>query len=166
MFFSIFSFLFFLIETSLASCKFKFIHNASEFIEFSNETYYGISYSEYTVYLVNDIDFSSLSQQFIPAYLFQGTFDGQGHVVRNLVANSLSFYLFGLFGNSDGTTIRNVVVDSSCSFSSSYVSSSYGGYVAGIMGGCNPVNRPCVIENSVNMANLKFTGRVYIHVYM
>ena len=45
---------------------------------------------------------------------FQGVFVGQGHKMGNLVMNSLLVHV-GLFGYTDGATIRNVVLGSSCS---------------------------------------------------
>ena len=81
------------------------------------------------MFLDADIDFSDgLSEQFEPIgksnnYFFQGTFEGQGHTISNLAVNSSSEYV-GLFGYSKEATIRNVVMDSSCSVVSSYSGSS------------------------------------------
>lgn len=117
--------LFLLFETSLAACKYKFIHNASELVEFSNDVNGGTSYSGYTVYLVADIKFDyTLSQQFKPIGFsdnyFHGTFDGQGYVISALTISSSSFRYTGLFGVSTGITIKNVVIDNTCSFTSTY----------------------------------------------
>lgn len=110
-------------EISLA-CKYKFIHNASELIQFSNDVNSGTTYEGYTVYLVADINFNNaLSKKFEPIGNFQGTFDGQGYVVRNLVIES-SFRTTGLFGYLYGwVIIKNTVLDSSCSFTSSFTTS-------------------------------------------
>ena len=73
--------------------------------------------------LDSDIDFSGgLSQKFEPigkdlTNHFTGTFDGQRHIIRNLTIVTSSNYA-GLFGYSEGVTIRNLVIDSSCSFTS------------------------------------------------
>ena len=100
------------------------IKNASELIELSKNVNYGTSYSGKTVFLCADIDFSGgLSEQFEPirnSNSFQGTFDGQGYTISNLVMNSSSQDV-GLLGFSYRATIRNVVLDDSCSVVSSFM---------------------------------------------
>ena len=105
------------------------IDSAEGLIELSNAVDSGNDYSGTTVFLYSDIDFSGgLSEQFEPigygSNYFQGTFDGQGHIINNIAVSSSSQYV-GLFGYSNGgTTIRNIVLDSSCSAVSSYSDSS------------------------------------------
>ena len=137
------------------------IKNTTEFIQFSKNVarYFGT-----TVFLDADIDFSGgLSEQFEPigtseSISFQGTFDGQGHTISNLVVNSSSSQDVGLFGYSYRRTIKNIVLDSSCSIVSSY-NNSNSVYVGGIVGMCYD----CVIENIVNMASVSFTGNISSH---
>ena len=68
----------------------------------------GTSYSGITVYLDADIDLSGV--EFEPIGIddksnhFNGTFDGQGHVIYNLKMNSSSAYI-GLFGYSLSGTL-------------------------------------------------------------
>ena len=131
------------------------IKNASDLIEFSKNVNNGTNYTGTTVFLDADIDFSGgPSEQFDHigcSYYFQGTFDGHGHTISSLAIKSSLWYV-GLFGNSNRATIRNVVLDSSCSVVSSYNGSSY---VGGIIGHCYS----CVIENTINMASVSFTGK-------
>ena len=144
------------------------IKNTSEFIQFSNNVSSGISYLGTTVFLDADLD---LSQQLEPigyyksnsdCKSFQGTFDGQGHTISNLAINSSSEYV-GLFGHSRGATIRNVVLDGSCSFVNSYSGSSDSNVcTGGIIGQCSD----CSIENTVNMANISFTGNTSSNLYI
>lgn len=128
-----------LFGASLGTCKYKFIHDASELIEFSNDVNDGTNYASCTVYLAGDIVFDEeLSKSFEPigktdSKNFIGTFDGQGYVIRNLTLSSSSYKYTALFGYSAGTTIQNVVIDDSCSFSSYFYSSDYG-YVTSILG--------------------------------
>ena len=62
---------------------------------------------------------------------FQGVFDGQGHRIENLVCDLPDEDYVGFFGIiGDGANIRNLVIDSSCSFTG-------GAFVAGIAGGSN-----------------------------
>ena len=114
------------------------IKNASELIELSKNVNYGTSYSGKTVFLCADIDFSGgLSEQFEPigtSNSFQGTFDGQGYTISNLAINS-SFEYVGLFGFSNDATIKNVVLDDSCSVVNSFIGNA-NIRVAGIVGVC------------------------------
>ena len=134
------------------------ITTAEQLITFANSVNNGTSYYGTTVYLGSDIDFtSSLSQQFEPigkneTKYFQGTFDGKGYTIKNLVLNPSLGYV-GLFGYSGGATIKNLVIDSSCSILSTYSSSSTAD-VGGIVGYCIS----CSVESIVNMANITFTG--------
>ena len=135
------------------------INSATDLIQFSNNVNSGTNYSGTTVFLDADIDLSGdLSEQFEPIGKydtnnpFQGTFDGQGYTTSNLLMNSSSHHI-GLFGFSNGATIRNVIVmDSSYSFVSSY-SGLDNIRVGGIAGRCER----CAIENIVNMASVSFT---------
>ena len=127
----------------------------------------GTSYYGTTVYLGSDIEFtSSLSNQFQPIGTesrdFRGTFDGQGHVIRNLTITTPSSSLYtGLFGYSGGTvTIKNLVMDSSCSVVSSAVSRYSYTYVGSVLGRCYTVNSGCLVENCVNMGSVTFSGSI------
>ena len=140
------------------------INNAQDLIDFSIDINNGRNYSGSTVYLGSDIDFTpSLSQQFEPigkseSYPFQGTFDGQGHTISNLVLNSSSLYT-GLFGCSEETTIKNVVLDETCSFinsrsSKTSTTASFSGYCAS-----------CIIENVVNMGSVTYIGITTVNFF-
>ena len=101
------------------------VHNASDFIELSNNVNNNVtSYNDTTVLLGDDIDFTGYLEDFNPVgenfdFPFRGAFDGQGHTISNLAVNSSATFV-GLFGVTNGTSFRNVVVDSSCSFLSTY----------------------------------------------
>ena len=81
------------------------LSTASEFIEFAKNVNKGADHSGTTVLLNADIDFSdNSSAQFEPVGIsdtatFAGVFDGQGHVISNLVVNSSSFQYTSLFGS-------------------------------------------------------------------
>ena len=112
------------------------IMSVDEFVQFRRNVNKGSSYSGTTVFL--DSDLSLAGKIFEPigesrSKSFRGVFDGQGHVVSNLNMTSSSQYA-GLFGCSNGLTIKNVVLDSSCSITSSF--SSGWAYVGGIIGYC------------------------------
>ena len=133
------------------------IKNVDDFIQFRDNVSSGTNYSGTTVFL--DTDLSLAGKTFEPigtsnANCFIGTFDGQGHAISNLAITSSSSQYVGLFGYSTGLTIRNVILDSSCSVTST--TDSGGTYVGGILGNCNTINGPCAIENSVNMGSVTF----------
>ena len=150
-------FFFFLCGVAWGSDELR-IHNASELIKLSDNVNSGTSYSGTTIFLDSDIDFSGeLSQQFNPigkddSNCFRGTFDGQGHVISNLIMNSSLQYV-GLFGYSDGSTIKNVVLDESCSITSTRNTGQSS--VGGLIGYCSG---PCNIRNNVNLATITYNG--------
>lgn len=137
-----------------AFCDETRILNANELIGFS-------SYSGKTILLDSDLDFSGdLSRDFKPIgnddhKYSKGVFDGQGHVISGLVMNS-SHKFFGLFGISSGATIKNIVFDSSCSFTNLY-SNGYP-FIGSVIGYCYSEKSPCIIESIVNLASVTFNG--------
>lgn len=133
------------------------IKNAAELVQFSKDVNSGTSYNGTTVCLSSDIDFSgSFSSEFKPIGLnkkfFLGTFDGQGHTISNLAMN-FTGQSGGFFGYSTGTTIRNMIIDGSCSFTSSY---NLNPNLGSVIGQCISKNGTCVVENCVNMGNIVF----------
>lgn len=157
-----FYFFAFLISSLLGCCHADSnairITNASELVGLSTNVNSGSGYMGTTVFLDSDIDFTGILFEPIGkdgTNCFLGTFDGQGHTISNLKVNYASDYT-GLFGHSTGLTIRNVVVDNSCSFSTSQLSGEIN--VGSIIGSCVSSTMGCVIENTVNMANTTFEG--------
>ena len=143
------------------------ITTAQGLIDFSKNVNSGTSYYGSTVYLGSDIDFnSSLSQEFQPigfteTNYFNGTFNGQGNIISNLTITTPSSSEYtGLFGYSGGATIRNVVMDASCSVSSSSYSTFSYTRVGGFIGKCETKDNGCLIENSVNMGSVSFGGSI------
>lgn len=138
------------------------ISNVNDFSSFINNVNTGITYFGTTVILDSDLSLSDISQQIGDYHnYFLGTFDGQGYVITNFALSSSSFssQYTGLFGYSKGTTIRNVVLDSSCSLTNSY-SGPDRVYVGGIIGYCYANKGMCNIENNMNMASVAFSGSI------
>lgn len=84
------------------------------FVEAVNnpETY--ASYSNAYFKLGNDIDFESKEQPVICTSLskaFKGGFDGANYTLRNFVVNSTEETAAGMFGYTDGATIKNIKFD-------------------------------------------------------
>lgn len=143
------------------------INSPKGLIDLSKEVAAGDFHVGVTVFLNNDIDFdeggSSTSDDFEPIgnswkKYFQGTFDGHGYVIRNLNMNSSTEFA-GLFGYSRGLTIRNLVLDSTCTIANAF-NSIYQAYASGAVSYCMPQDRACVVENSVNMADIEFVGYI------
>ena len=105
--------------------------------------------------LVNDIDLDYASaSSWIPiskSYSFVGTFDGNGHCIKNLYSSLYQGGFVGLFGYVRGGTIKNLtvegVIESSCSNQ---------GMIAGFSAGTNYYN--CVAKGRINAKN----GSVYV----
>ena len=75
---------------------------------------------------------------------FKGTFDGQGHTIKNLYQNGWdlgyewgAYGSYGLFGSLDGATVKNVVIEGS----ESYIEGGDVSFIAGSATG------NCVFEN-------------------
>ena len=129
-----------------------------DFADFSKVANSGVNYNGTTVVLRNDIDFSGIRIK--PIGNFIGTFDGQGHVISYYKAKTTSLST-GLFGYSEGTTIKNLVLDDTCSVESSYSSDSgYSGVIAGVIQSCSAYEQDCIIENIVNMGSITFKGKM------
>ena len=140
------------------------IGNGAQLIEFVKDVNIkGVSYEGETVRLLGDIDMTNYSSAFRPigcpnktcAGTFSGTFDGQGHVISNLVVNISDISYVGLFGNSrNGTSIKDTIIDSSCVF---YSAPTYGVYtfsLGSFIGYCSAKDRPCEFSGVVSMAFL------------
>ena len=128
------SLLFVALVNSIAGNEVR-INNVEEFIQFKDNVNSGSSYDGTTVFLDSDLSFAG--KEFEPigtdSNYFRGVFDGQGHVISNLAMTSSPTNYFGLFGYSEGLTIRNVILDSSCSIAGSY-SGSGSIYLGGSLG--------------------------------
>ena len=120
-----FSLLFFIVALCCTvSCSRVIINNVEDFLTLSSEAPNLGNIDE----IVFETDLDLRGQHLFPLGVdasgtctpFQGVLDGQGHVIRNLVMDqkSNSTYCFaGLFCQMTGATVKNLVIDSSCSFS-------------------------------------------------
>ena len=91
------------------------------------------NFSGYTLYLAKDINLEGITHEPIginvengvygkswmtagePNPSFRGTFDGQGHAIRNwTMTGSASYPQYGLFGRLAVAEIRNLIIDGSC----------------------------------------------------
>ena len=147
------------------------IKTGKDLKSFSDSVKSGMTYSGLTVTLEDDIDMNGLEVNQIGGMglRFEGTFDGKGHVIKNLKLDSTSMNTLyaGLFGYSNtGMTVRNLVLDESYSITNELslttklntLEENSAIYIGGIIGYCYARKRECILENSVNMGNVEFHG--------
>ena len=106
--------------------------------------------------LMNDIDMLGIENLHLPIGIstgkkYNGTFDGQGFRIKNMIIerpNDSNIGFFGfLRGNAQNTTVKNLIIDASCTIH---------GYnrVGGITGSCQNNGALITIENVVNEATV------------
>lgn len=146
------------------------ISNVAELISFSNSVNAGTDYYGTTILLTEDMDFTGKSSEFTPIsisanHMFIGTFDGQGHTIRNLeIVSTRSFV--GFFGIlAQGATVKNLVIDSSCSITNK-CDDSYIGTAGSIAGYCSTYSIPCRLLNNINLAPVTFGGSTTDCMYL
>ena len=120
-----------------------------------------------TFYLVCDVDMTGLDWLPIgadtptgnsnPPKYFAGTLDGQGHVIRNLVYENRTggnmVAVTGLFGITKGATVKNLILDESCSFTySGTANDNRTGAIIGWANGSNTIDN-CLSLAAVNGKN-------------
>ena len=113
--------------------------------------------------LTADLDFTGITHKPIginDQAKFWGTFDGQGHRIKNMTAFSQTNPV-GLFGGlremgNDNTRISNVIIDSSCRFTGENYVGAIAGYTQNAQG--NNAGIAVVIENCVNEADVQATN--------
>ena len=107
--------------------------------------------------LTADIDYQGIENAHTPiglntTFKYNGTFDGQGHRIKNMIIDATSNFQ-GFFGIIRGETIiRNLIIDSSCSVTGP---SGIGGLVGAAQ---TDGGSPLVIENCVNEAVVTATS--------
>jgi len=129
------------------------IKNADEFIEFIENAFDAELYpAGYETKLTADIDLKD--KTFTCPATYQGTFDGDGHSIKNLKSST------PLFRVSNNATFKNLVIDSSCSFEFAYNAEFQ--HYGTIVGNCDKGN----ILNCTNKAKITMpvtsTGATFI----
>lgn len=129
---------------------------------------YGAKFSDYVIYLANDLDLGGAAWTPIGnsttgdvLQYFAGTFDGQGHVVDNFVVNrteKTNLIFLGFFGAVKGATIKNLVIGNRATVTNA-ATGDQGDYRVGtIVGGVEKGNKT-TIDNCYAMANVTNSGR-------
>ena len=141
--------------------SFLYIHNMYDFVDFAGNVNAGTSYFGTTVVLETDIDFSGYSVSLSPIgvdseHSFMGTFDGKGHTLSNFKISTSSDYT-GVFGYTQGATIRDLRVDSTCTISGNALG--VNSYIGGIVGYCISTKESgCTIDGCMSAARVTFAG--------
>ena len=112
--------------------------------------------------LTQDIDFLNIENLHNPigpttGSKFKGVFDGQGYRIKNMIINRPTSEAQGFFGwlqGNDNTTIKNLIIDKSCSI----IGSNKSGGVAGASQNYK-AGATITIENVVNEANVTVSGQ-------
>ena len=110
----------------------------------------------------NDIDFLSIENLHNPigpttGAKFKGEFDGQGHRIKNMIINRPDSEAQGFFGwlqGNSNTTIKNLIIDASCSITGQ-------NRCGGLAGASQNKSDVAIItiENVVNEANVTVSGQ-------
>ena len=114
------------------------------------------------VRLENDIDLLGRENLHSPigpttGSKFKGVFDGQGYRIKNMIINQPDKEAQGFFGwlqGNDNTTIRNLIIDASCSI----IGKTKCGGLAGASQNSSTTAK-ITIENVVNEANVTVSGQ-------
>lgn len=105
-------------ETRIANTDtITYIYTAQDLANFRDKVNAGDTYEGKTIYLMNDIDLSTVCSTTIgtwapignyganTSHVFKGTFDGDNHTISNLYINTSQAYQ-GLFGKNEGTITK------------------------------------------------------------
>ena len=139
------------------------IKTVEKFVEVMNDVNSGNDYADDTVLLDAMLDFADYDGHIEPIgntidTQFNGIFNGQGNMIRNLHINTSARY-GGLFGYSRGATIKNFMLDESCSITVTHESTTKV-FVGSALGKCFTSGKPCIFDNAVNKATITYTGSV------
>ena len=106
--------------------------------------------------MMNDIDFEGKENLHSPigpneSHKFNGTWDGQGHRITNMILNLPEKEGVGFFGmlrgNGPDVTIKNTIIDKTCSITGKHRVGAFAGWTQNT--GCT-----LIMENLVNEANV------------
>lgn len=123
-----------------------YIYNAADLVAFRNNVNAGDDYEGKTVYLMNDIDLSTVCSSSLgswtPINEFAGTFDGKGHTISGIYINGGNTK--ALFGSISGAILKNV------SIANTTISGTY--YIAALAASTgNSTIQNCHIKSNVTV---------------
>ena len=131
-----------------------YIYDAADLVAFRNAVNAGNSYAGKTVYLMDDIDLSTVCSSTLgswsPISTFSGTFNGNYHVISNLYINTSSSMWSGLFSSVSTTgTVQNLIMQNAIVYSTYYIGGAGASGTAAIVG-----------NNSGKVINCGVSGKV------
>lgn len=131
------------------------INDAATLAELAKIVNNGNNCAGKTFVLTNDIDIGSYTS-WTPigsnsSKVFSGTFDGQGHVVKNLTMTSLVSGCAGLFGNLNNASIKNLGIEN-CNININ-TNSTYSYTCVGALAAC-------INDTTTNISNCYSTGNI------
>ena len=154
----------------------KYIETVNDLIDLSEAVHKGQSFSGETIILTSDIDLNSTDRTFYPigrcltrdvsgCTSFNGIFNGQGHVIRNIQIISYEDIVLGLFGYSTGMTVNDVILDSTNNFtltagSAGIYGATFSYVVGGVVGACSSRDSECYVNRCVSMASIVASGNM------
>lgn len=145
----------------VALCNEVLLSTVNDFVDFMNSVNSGNDYKDDTVLLDNSLNFEDYKGTLVPigtmGSFFSGVFNGQGNLFSNLHINTTE-RLAGLFGYTQGATIKNFMLDETCSIESTHESLN-GIHMGGALGRCYTHVKHCVFDNAVNKATITFSGK-------
>ena len=113
------------------------ISTPEQLVNFAIAINSGTDYESTLVFLTQDIDMAGHMNNFVPIGTstdnhFKGYFNGNSHVISNVVYSTSTESYLSLFGYTESTEISNLVLDATCSFASSFNNATI--YASGIIG--------------------------------
>lgn len=149
-----------------------YIYDANDLVAFRDDVNAGNDYAGKIVYVMADIDMSSVCSETVGSWVpigatgtdFAGTFNGKYHTISNLYINNNSRVYEGLFYILPSNSIvRNIIMENIDILNTHDVIDGYN-YVGGIAGSCYGTIQNCGI-NSGNIANIKKTAYTGSGIY-
>ncbi len=108
--------------------KITYIYDAEDLIKFRDSVNLGNSYTGKKVYLMSDIDLSTVCSETLGSWIpignentaFKGTFNGNYYRINNLYINSTEDYQ-ALFGKASNAVIKNIILNNAKVTGNDYV---------------------------------------------
>lgn len=134
-----------------------YIYDATDLAAFRDKANAGDTFANKTVYLMADIDLSTVCSSskgsWTPINSFSGTFDGKYHKIKNLYINTTTQYT-GLFVTNNGT-IQNTILENVSITQTS--SSRWVMYAGGICTLNNKNVKNCGVQSGTITSTLRYS---------
>jgi len=132
-----------------------YIYDAADLVAFRDAVNAGDNFSGKTVYLMNDIDMSTVCSSTIGSFTpigatgtnFAGTFDGNYHKISNLYISSNSYTYLGFFIQLPQTAIVQNVIMENIYIINTHDGAAESAYAGGITAICGGVIQNCGINS-------------------